>query len=527
MANFLDDRTQAKRLAQVLDDLDRRLQALERSTQVGYTSIEGGGALDIYDEDGVLKGSVGVQPDGGVALVPVNSTPPPTPTAPAIESVLAGLLVGWDGEWDDAYATPSDFALVQVHVGPAADFTPDPNTQVATITAPLGGTVTVAVEGYTPVWVRLVAANTAAVAGPPSNAVQGAPRQAVPKDLVDGIITDVKIAESAISEAKIALGAVTEQKILAGAITTEKLTALAVTAEKIASLAVTTDKLSALAVTADKLAVNSVTATKIAAGAIEATHIKAGSITADKLDANAINGKVVTGAIVQTAASGRRLVLNPSSNSQPALEIFSGSSSEVDPGGVRADVLNMGTWLQPEVLVESPMVGSARATMTLRSPEPNGRGWARLEPSNQLDGHAHVTVQNGGPNDEAEVMLYGAQGSKVGSSSHSVAIRGSGITFYGGTRQVTITEGVLEAANIAHGTVNIVPTPNKPTPMTVTGLNIAGRAPFRAQVTAITQVPGTTVTGVSASGITATGLTVWVTRTNDTQTTLHWMVIGS
>ncbi|MFE2181337.1 hypothetical protein [Streptomyces sp. NPDC059455] len=524
MVNFLDDRTQAKRLAQVLDGLDRRLQALERSTQVGYTSIEGGGSLDIYDEDGVLKGSVGVQPDGGVALVPVNSTPPPIPTAPAVESVLAGLLVGWDGEWDDAYATPSDFSLIQVHVGSAADFVPTVTTQVATITAPLGGTVTVAVEGYAPVWVRLVAANTAAFTGQASGAVQGTPRQAVPGDLIDGIVTDIKIAENAVTEAKIALGAVTAPKLLAESVTTEKLVALAVTAEKIAAWAITTDKLSALAVTADKLDVNSVTATKIAAGAIEATHIKAGSITADKLSADAINGAVVTGAIVQTAASGRRLVLNPS---QPALEIFSGSSSEVDPGRVRADVLNVGAWLQPEVLVESPLVGSARATMTLRSPEPNGRGWARLEPSNQLDGHAHITVQNGGPNDEAEVMLYGAQGSKVGSSSHSVAIRGSGITIYGGSRQVTITEGVLEAPNIAHGTVNIVPTPGKPTPLTVTGLSIAGKAPFRAQVTPITQVPGTTVTGVSASGITATGLTVWVTRTNDTQTTLHWLVIGS
>ncbi|GAA2439928.1 hypothetical protein [Streptomyces glaucus] len=215
MANFLDDQTDAKRLAQLLDDYDRRLQALERSTQASYTSIEGG-SLDIYDDEGVLKGSVGVQPDGGVALVPVNAAPPPTPTAPTVQPVLAGLLIGWDGQWDDAYTTPSDFSLVQVHVGAAADFTPDVTTQAATITAPLGGTVTIAVEGYTPVFVRLVGQNTAAVAGPPSTAVEGVPRQAVPQDLIDGIVTETKLADEAISAAKVKLGAIGAAQLALG-----------------------------------------------------------------------------------------------------------------------------------------------------------------------------------------------------------------------------------------------------------------------------------------------------------------------
>ncbi|MEV0487348.1 hypothetical protein AB0I69_42950 [Streptomyces sp. NPDC050508] len=243
MANFLDDQSDVQRFAALLDDYERRLQALERTTQAGYTSIEGGGSLDIYDEEGTLKGSVGVQPDGGVALVPVNTAPPPTPTAPAVETVLAGLLVGWDGTWADAYTTPSDFSHIQIHVGATEDFTPDLTTQLATITAPLGGTATIAIEGYEPVWVRLVGANTAALTGPASEAVQGTPRQAVPQDLVDGIITENKLAEDAVTAAKIALGAVGTTALADGAVLEDKLAKAAVTLGKIAAGAVTINAL--------------------------------------------------------------------------------------------------------------------------------------------------------------------------------------------------------------------------------------------------------------------------------------------
>ncbi|MET9776132.1 hypothetical protein ABZ023_18060 [Streptomyces sp. NPDC006367] len=198
MANFLDDQTDAKRLAQVLAEYELRLQALERTTQASFTSIEGG-SLDIYDDEGVLKGSVGVQPDGGVALIPVNTTPPPTPTPPVVGSELAGLLVVWDGQWDDSYQTPTDFSLVQVHVGPSPDFTPSLATQVATITAQLGGSVTVHIDHYNPVWVRLVAQNTGLATGPASVAVQGQARQAVSQDLIDDIVTAAKIAEGAVT----------------------------------------------------------------------------------------------------------------------------------------------------------------------------------------------------------------------------------------------------------------------------------------------------------------------------------------
>lgn len=217
MSFNLDERERRREFATYFKQLEDRLAALERSNQLNYASIEGG-ALDIYDEEGTLKGSVGVQPDGGVALVPVNASPPPTPSPPVVEPRLAGLTVGWDGAWTDATETPTDFALVQVHVGTTAAFEPNVTTQVGTITAPLGGTVTVATEGYASVWVRLVAANTASVTGVPSAAVEGKPRQAVGQDLIDGIVTEIKLAESAVTEAKIALAAVGARALANGSV---------------------------------------------------------------------------------------------------------------------------------------------------------------------------------------------------------------------------------------------------------------------------------------------------------------------
>jgi hypothetical protein len=117
------------------------------------------------------------------------------------------------------------------------------STQVATVTAPLGGSVTVHIEGYEAVWVRLVAQNTAALTGAPSAATQGQPRQAVPQDLIDGIVTEVKLAESAVTAAKLALGAVGTTALADGAVLAEKLAKASVTLGKIANGAVTINAL--------------------------------------------------------------------------------------------------------------------------------------------------------------------------------------------------------------------------------------------------------------------------------------------
>ncbi|MEE1764426.1 hypothetical protein [Streptomyces sp. SP18BB07] len=303
MSFGLDEREQAKQFAAYFKGLEDRLAALERSNQLNNASIEGG-SLDIYDAEGTLKGSIGVQPDGAVALVPdrANTDPPPAPTAPAVESALAGLLIGWDGQWDDASEAPSDFALIQVHVGATEDFTPDVATQVATITAPLGGSVTVHIEGYDPVWVCLVAQNTAALTGTPSPTVQGQARQAVTQDLIDGMITEVKLAENAVTAAKIALGAVNATALADGAVLAEKLAANAVTQAKLANGAVTALALADEAVTAAKVAAGAIDSAKLADAAVTAAKIGNAAVTTGKIAAQAVNINALTAALADSAS---------------------------------------------------------------------------------------------------------------------------------------------------------------------------------------------------------------------------------
>ncbi|WP_406730756.1 hypothetical protein [Streptomyces sp. NBC_01794] len=264
MANFLDDQRDARRVAEVFADYDRRLSALERSTQASHTSIEGG-ALDIYDADGTLKGSVGVQPDGTLAVVPVNAAPPPTPTVSTVEPVLAGLVVTWDGQWDDSYSTPADFARIQVHLGLVPDYTPDATTLAATISNTAGGTVTVATATYATAYVRLVAVNTAGVTGPASVAVAGTPKQVDGPDLSalldlavwlkDESVPGSKLVRETIGANLLAANSVVAGKVAADAISSRELKAQSVTAGKIAAGAIETPHLSVGAVRPDQIAV--------------------------------------------------------------------------------------------------------------------------------------------------------------------------------------------------------------------------------------------------------------------------------
>ncbi|MFD7764080.1 hypothetical protein [Streptomyces microflavus] len=239
----LDEREKSRSFAAYLKNLEDRLAALESSNPLTHASIESG-SIDVYDDDGNLRASIGMQGDGTAALVPHNSVPPPTPTPPSVEPALSGLVVTWDGDWADSDITPADYATIQIHVsGAGAEFLPDLSTLVATISAPLGGSATVAVEGYAAVWVRLVATNTAAMTGLPSDATQSAARQAVSQDLIDAIIDETKLAQDAVTAAKIALGAVGSTALADGAVLADKLAKAAVTLDKIGAGAVTLNAL--------------------------------------------------------------------------------------------------------------------------------------------------------------------------------------------------------------------------------------------------------------------------------------------
>ncbi|MET8404521.1 hypothetical protein [Streptomyces sp900116325] len=117
-------------------------------------------------------------------------------------------------------------------------------------------------------------------------------------------------------------------------------------------------------------------------------------------------------------------------------------------------------------------------------------------------------------NSTAQISMYSATGLTTADSEVTV------------TADVMNVGGLLNAGNIAFGTVNITPSAaNTPTSVTVGGFALAGTT-FTAQATAVTSVPGTTVLGVGVSAVDATGLTIWLTRANTTTTGVHWMAIG-
>ena len=274
-------------LAGRIADLERLVQQLSRTSRLGQSSIEDG-AIEVYDSDGTLRGSIGVQDDGTVGLVTVNGPPPPAPTVPALASVLGGVQVTWDGEFRDGTA-PADFAQVEVHTAPVADFTPGPDTLFASLYTAGPGSLVVPVTGA--VWGRLVAVTTSAVRSAPSpTGGPATPAPVVAQEVLDGVVTELALADDAVTSAKLAAGAVDTAALAAGAVAAQNIGQAAVTATALADGSVSTGALAAGAVTAGKIAAGQVTTAALAAGAVTAGTIAAGAVTTGAMTAGSISG---------------------------------------------------------------------------------------------------------------------------------------------------------------------------------------------------------------------------------------------
>lgn len=340
--NSLIPTAELRRLSQRLVDLQSRVDLVEqslRATQLSHSSIEGG-AVTIRDSGGTARGYVGMQPDGTTGLRAVNGPPPPRPNTPEIVPIMAGLGVTWNGEFISE--RPGDFSHLNVYVsGAGENFIHGPTNLVGTLSN-AGSIPVTPIEGTH--WARFVAVNTSGEESEPSLTASGTPAAVVAQELLDGIVTEVKLAANAVTAAKLAANAVTETKIAPDAVTTPKLVAGAVQAEKIAAAAVLAEKIAASAVTAEKIAALAITADKIAANAIQAGHIQAGSITAEKLAALLIVAGTPGGNRVQISqANGieqwvngqRTLWIPPSGTSEFTGGVTTGSAAQfirIDPG---------------------------------------------------------------------------------------------------------------------------------------------------------------------------------------------------
>lgn len=297
-----------RRVVSTLIGIQQRVALIEkgqRTTQLAQSSIEDG-AITIRDAEGLPRGYYGMQPDGTAGVRIVNGPPPPRPNTPEMVGIMDGVLIRWNGTF--ITERPGDFLFVNAYVsGAGPDFIEGPSNLVTQFTE--AGEFPVTNLGVGTYWGRLVAFNTSGVKSVASFTASATSQAVVAQDVLDGIITEVKLANDAVTAAKLAANAVTETKIAPDSISSPKIIAGAIQAVNIAVGAVQTDKLAAGAVVTAKLDALAVTADKIAVNAINAGHITAGAVTAAKLEATL----VLASRIVAGDPGGNRSELNPTS----------------------------------------------------------------------------------------------------------------------------------------------------------------------------------------------------------------------
>lgn len=314
-------------LAGRIATLERLVRDLSRTSRLANSSIENG-AIAVYDDFGTIRGSIGLQQDGTLAVAAVNGPPPPVPGTPTITSVLGGVAVVWDGSFAGGAQAPADFAYVEVHFSTAPDF-PDDGALFSAFYSAQGGTMTVPAGG--PVWVRLVCVSTSGVVSDPSPVAGPAgPAPVVAQAVLDGIINELALADDAVTQAKIAAGAVGKTEIADDSITTPKLVAGSINGDRMAvgtmaanvlvAASITAAQVKALSLTGDRMAVNTLTADKFVAGtitaasgvisSIDASKITVGKLSASQIDATNlvisaanVNGTVASASTATTAGS--------------------------------------------------------------------------------------------------------------------------------------------------------------------------------------------------------------------------------
>lgn len=296
---------ESRRLGRTLASMQREidtLRAAQQSTQLGDSTLYG--AIYIADPDGNVKGIVGEQADGSTGVVVTDGPAPPRPNTPSLTPLMSGVDVAWSGTF--VAAKPLNFSHVNVHLSDAGpNFIEGPSNLVGTLSD--AGSIPVApLASGTQWWARLVAVNDSVppkMSEPSLTVGPVTPDQVVAQDVLDGIVTEVKLANDAVTAAKIAAGAVgtgeiagqavTLSQLASGSVDATKLTSGAVTQPAIAANAVTANALAANSVIAGKLAADSVSTTNLIAGSVQATQIAAGAVLADKIAANAVTAEKI------------------------------------------------------------------------------------------------------------------------------------------------------------------------------------------------------------------------------------------
>ena len=299
-----------RRLAQELARQGRIVDDLATKPQLAYSSIEAG-AVRSYDEHGNLRLVVGEQGDGTQSITVVDGPPPASPSRPSVSVDGPIITTVWDGELAGVDELPKDFQHIEVHV------TPVPGdgslAGVASIEGRDGGQATAAVAQSGTYEVSLLAVSQAGKRSVPSEAVT------VEVTLVDidGALKLVK--ESADGKNRLTWDPAQPPAQYEGAAgdTWFQTSDDGIVAQYRWTGAVWESQ------TLTHEVIASIDLGKATVGELDGGRIEANTIRAEHLTAGAIDGKVITGATVQTARSGRRVVM-----SEQGVSAFDDSGAE-------------------------------------------------------------------------------------------------------------------------------------------------------------------------------------------------------
>jgi hypothetical protein len=84
--------------------------------------------------------------------------------------------------------------------------------------------------------------------------------------------------------------------------------------------------------------------------------------------------------------------------------------------------------------------------------------------------------------------------------------------------------GALFMGSFQQANARVFPQENVPTSVEVFGINVRGSGPLNAQATASTTVPGSRVSVVGVKIVSDSQLEIWVHRSNEVSTSVHWQV---
>lgn len=306
---------------------EQKLAQLVSMTSVGVVS---GGGTDPNTPD-LPPG------DGGPGIDPEPVTPAPVdfiaPSTPTLTGTVQGLRVSWDGLNSSGNRYPSD-VYVEVHYSTSgATFTPSSSTLAGTVLGSAGFFTIMGLSAGTTYFVRLVGVDAKGNRTSPSTAASSQTGLTTSSDYGTATITSGAVSFNARQIGGITTtvgtsqpgspvtgdiwldssgGAIVHKRWNGSAWVTQawgsdSLSANCITATQVAAGAITAGAIAANAVTADKVNANAITADKIAANAVTADKIAANAITAAKISAGAIDGQTITGALIRSASTGRRV----------------------------------------------------------------------------------------------------------------------------------------------------------------------------------------------------------------------------